>query len=169
MEASEWIALVAVFVSPAAALAGAYVNSHLASRNRRAESADAARSEALQGVARMHSLLLDAVPSLVLTNDLREYASPDAAVRGLYGRWLELREPLVLLSLTHPSPEVREAAFAFQAEVEMSLRTTSDAASNEAERDHAEEMYRRAGETALRLGQLLSPFDARHHLALRRA
>jgi hypothetical protein len=85
MKASEWIALVAVVVSPAAALAGAYVNSYLAARNRHAESAESARTAALEGSPGC-TLLLDAVPSLVIANDLREYASPDAAVRGLHGR-----------------------------------------------------------------------------------
>ena len=158
MKSSDWIALVAVFVAPVAALAGAYVNSLLAARNRQTESAERALADALEGVARMRTLLLDAVPSLIIANDLREYSSPDEAVRGLYSRWLTLREPLVLLSLTHPSEEVRDMALEFQAEVEMSLRMTADATKPGVGGDPADEAYRRACNTAGRLGQLLSPY-----------
>jgi hypothetical protein len=109
----------------------------------------------------MQSLLLDAAPSLVLNNELREYSNADAAIKGLYERWLGLREPLVLLSVTHPSHEVRDAAFVFQAEVEMSLRRTADAAKPGAPRRLADDAYHRAGIAATRLGQLLSPYAAR--------
>ena len=159
MTASEWIALVAVIVSPAAALAGAYLNSYLAARNRREESAERARDAALEDLGKMDALLVDASPKLVLANELREYRSPEEAVRGLYGRWLKLREPLFLLSLTHPSPDVRDAAFEFQAQVEISLRMTADAAKDPGRHEQADAAYQRASETANRLGKLLSPYE----------
>jgi hypothetical protein len=107
----------------------------------------------------MKAVLADSDPNLILNNELREYRDPMAAVDGLYQRWLAAREPLILLSSTHPSPEVRESAFELQASVEASLRMTAKAIDG-GSTDSLTEWWRSAGATALRLGQLLSPFDA---------
>ncbi|MGZ4325854.1 MAG: hypothetical protein ACXVH3_26840 [Solirubrobacteraceae bacterium] len=106
----------------------------------------------------MDALLLDAEPSLVVTNELREYSTPEAAVKGLIERWLSLREPLVLLWITHPVAEVRQAALMFQAEVELCLRHTADAAKSDGDITRARESYAKAAERARELGKLLSPF-----------
>lgn len=157
MKASDWIALAAVLVSPAAVLAGAFANSYLAARNTRARAEDRARQDALKGLAEMKSLLLDAEPSLILKNELGEYLGIDAAVQGLYSRWLMIREPLVLLSVMHPSEEVRDAAVDLQAEVEVAIRMTGRAAESPRSSDPYD-AYTRAIETASRLGKLLSPY-----------
>jgi hypothetical protein len=158
VEASEWIALVAVIVSPAAALAGAWLNSSLAARGRRQEAADRAREQAIEGVAQMKSLLLDAVPRLIVGNELREYESLEEAVDGLYARWLKAREPLVLVHVAHRDPEVRHLAYRLQAEAEVSLRLSADAAKAGEVDDNTQHAWEQAHFTADELGQRLSPF-----------
>jgi hypothetical protein len=124
---SETVSIVSVIVSPIAALVGAWLNSHLAQRQRRRDQQDTYRENALQGLASFMSLVLDANPSLILNGDLREYPTPIDAINGLYERWKSAREPLVLLTFSHPSDQVRKLAFTLQAELEMVLRNTDDA------------------------------------------
>ena len=161
MTPQNWIALVAVMVAPLSALAGAWVNATLAKRGKAEEADAAARRDALIGLGRMKALLIDSQPSLVLANDLREYANPNEAVDGLFRRWLEAREALILLSVTHPNMQVRELAFRVQADVEFVLRTldkiikrgeTADADGT------AEHAFLQASESTVRLGELLSPY-----------
>jgi hypothetical protein len=123
---SETVSIVSVIVSPIAALMGAWLNSHLAQRQRRRDQQDTYRENALQGLASFMSLVLDANPSLILNGDLREYPTPIDAINGLYERWKSAREPLVLLTFSHPSERVRRLAFTLQAELEMVLRNTDD-------------------------------------------
>jgi hypothetical protein len=160
VEASDWIALAAVLVAPAAALAGAALNAYLGRRAREVERAEQAREDALAALGHMKAVLADLSPTLILNNELREYADPKAAIDGLYKRWLNAREPLILLSTTHPSAEVRDSAFDLQAQVEASLRMTAKAVDGGSQ-DGLEEWWGSAGASALRLGQLLSPFDSR--------
>lgn len=163
MTPQNWIALVSVVVAPLSALAGAWVNATLAKRGK-AEEADAvARRDALIGLGRMKALLIDSQPSLVLANDLREYETPTEAIEGLFRRWLEAREDLILLSVTHPSTEVRGLAFKVQAEVEFVLRTLDRIVkSGKTADDHeaAQQAFLRASESTVRLGERLSPYTA---------
>jgi hypothetical protein len=157
MNANNWIALVAILVAPTSALAGAWVNSFLAAKSKATETVKTAQADALIALGRMKTLLVDAQPSLILNNELREYAQPKDALAGLYKRWLEAREPLVLMSVTHPSPEVRDKAFALQAQAEMALRTVNQVLDGLQLDPMAN--WRQAAQTAGELGQLLSPFN----------
>ena len=63
---------------------------------------------------------------------------------------------MVLLSISHPSAEVRRLAFAVQADLEMVLRVTDDAIQTEGELPGYE--YRECLRELERLGELLSSF-----------
>jgi hypothetical protein len=126
------IALIAVVVSPASALAGVWLSARLSRRARLDEQQDHARQEALAGLGAFAALAVDANPQLVLAGQLREYASPAEAASGLHTRWLTAREPLMIVWMSHPSPQVRELAFTVQANLEMVLRITEKAAARDA-------------------------------------
>ena len=157
MEPRDWIALVAVVIGPISVLAGAWTNAHLARRSKLQDADAAARREALDALGRMKALLADAVPDLVLGDGLLEYEGPEQAVQGLYQRWLTAREPLVLLSVTHPSEDVRHLAFRLQAEVEMALRAMHKTLGGD--RADATEWWNKATDSAAALGKLLTPFQ----------
>ena len=161
MQPSEWIALVAVVVGPAAALAGVWVQTRLAERTQDRVREATAQADALTAVARMQALILDAQPTLILNNELGEYSSPEDAIAGLYERWLTLREPLVLLAITHPQRDVRMAALDLQASVEMLLRDARLSVHGNDARRVVE--YDDVLDAGVRLGQLLSPFEAGDH------
>jgi hypothetical protein len=153
---SETVSIVSVIVSPIAALMGAWLNSHLAQRQRRRDQQDTYRDNALQGLARFMSLALDANPSLILKGDLREYPTPIDAINGLYERWKSAREPLVLLTFSHPSRQVRSLAFNLQAKLEMVLRNTDDVLkSKSASSDSLQEAYDKCVKDGVELGRLV--------------
>jgi hypothetical protein len=166
VEPQDWIALTAVVIGPIAALAGAWVNHTLSQRSRLAEESARSRTAALESVGRMRTLLLDAEPSLVLSGELREFETPEQAVAALYRRWLSAREPLVLLSVTHPVERVQELALTLQAEAEILLRGLHDATrqisedsqyKRRQEPDDLRHRYAAAVHTSVALGALLSP------------
>ena len=159
MDGAQILALTAVVVSPAAALVGVWLSSSLSARQRQREREDAARSEALASLAHFMALLVDAAPVLVVAGDLREYATPEEAIAGLYQRWGTAREGMVLLSVSHPSSEVRKLAFDLQARTEMSLRLTDGAIKSGSDPDSS--AHHESLAMAGRLGELLSPY-ARH-------
>jgi hypothetical protein len=162
VRASDWISLVAVIVAPLSVMAGAWLNSSLVRRTKATDDDRAALADALVALGRMKALLIDAQPNLVLNNDLREYESPNEAIAGLFQRWVEYREPFVLLSVTHPNEEVRDLAFTLQGDVELLLRMLDDTIKGAKHSDPSrtnEEAFHRATDTTLRLGRLLSPFQ----------
>jgi hypothetical protein len=112
-------------VSPLAALAGAWVSGRLAQKARAEEQVAKWRGEAAAALGPMVALLLDAEPSLVLNAQLHEYRDPQAAIDGLYERWLKAREPLLVVSFAQQSPELRNMGIRLQAEAEMLLRELS--------------------------------------------
>lgn len=134
-----------------AVLAGAWLNAYLASRARAAEQLERRRADAAAAIGPMVSLLLDAEPTLVLSGELREYTDPQAAVKGLYDRWLRAREPL-LVAFAQPSPEVRDMGVQLQAEAEMLLRHLS-----KGDMDGSREIYARALGHAGDFAKRLSP------------
>jgi hypothetical protein len=153
MSQANLIALIAVIISPAAALAGVWLSARLTRQARIEEQQDRARQDALAGLSPFAALVVDANPDLVLHGQLREYSSPQEAVPGLYQRWLAAREPLILLWVSHPSDRVRELAFSVQAELEMLLRLMEHG-------DHTgllQDKYAELGSKVLELGQSLSP------------
>jgi hypothetical protein len=160
-DANSIIALVGVIVAPAAALAGAWVNSYLARKEKAVAQAEASRRDVARAAGPMFGILVDAIPDLIRSNELREYDTPEEAVAGLYRRWTKAREPLLVLSFGHPSELVRKLAFALQAEVEMSLRFTErDLAAGEPKAySHstgditAADFYRKAQTTATELAE----------------
>jgi hypothetical protein len=109
--ASDVVALVGIVVAPLAVLAGAWLNSYLARKERVETQAEALRREAAKALGPMLGILVDADPSLVANADLREYATPQDAIEGLYKRWARAREALLVLHFSHPSPKVRQLAF----------------------------------------------------------
>lgn len=104
------------------------------------------------------AVYVDAEPTLIYTGSLREYTSPQDAIAGLYKRWLIVREPMLLLSVSHPSAEVQTLAFHGQAQLEMVLRLTDDAIKSKGSLDQARRIYDECGEKLTRLGKLLSAF-----------
>ncbi|WP_156771967.1 hypothetical protein [Mycobacterium sp. 1245805.9] len=170
------VSIVSVIVSPVAALLGAWVNSVATQRQHRLDQQDKYRDDALQGLARFMSLLLDANPSLVAAGDLREYGSPKDAITGLYERWKAAREPLVLLAFSHPSVEVRKLAFDLQAHLELVLRHTDDWLNCQRSpeeglsfKSRAQELYDRCARNGAALGRLLeSPKGTRRWWRIRR-
>src|SRR5687768_14944700 len=101
-------------MGPLGVLAGAWLNSRLSERATAVSREEGAREAALRALARMQTILVDAQPSLIMSNDLREYSSPEKAVEGLHRRWVRDREAFMELWLTHPLPEVRKLAFDVQ-------------------------------------------------------
>jgi hypothetical protein len=156
VEPSDVVAVVALVVSPAAALAGVWLTARLTEKSRRAAQADAGRTEALAALARFMSVVVDAEPTLVYTGDLREYPSPTEAVKGLYVRWAAAREPMLLLSLTHPKEQIRQLCFQVQAEAQIVLRQVDDAIQASGDLDPARRHYEKLTSDLSRLGQLLS-------------
>lgn len=156
MSNSELIALVSVIVSPVSVLVAVWLTSRLAARQKAEEAARAMRAAALEGFSRFASLVLDSHPELVVTGSIREYSSPEAAVAGLYTRWLSVREPLVLLGFAHPSESVRRLALRVQALLELSLRQTEDAVRADGDVSGARRTYDKCDEASFRLGQLLA-------------
>lgn len=140
---------------------GAWLNSQLAGRQHGREQEDKYRDDALKGLAGFMSLVLDAQPDLILAGDLREYASPKDAIAGLYERWKQAREPMVLLAFSHPSGEVRNLAFKLQAELELVLRHTDDHLLNAGgsvsvdKRGQASDEYQQCLHKGKELGRLL--------------
>jgi hypothetical protein len=165
MSQANLIALVAVIISPAAALAGVWLTARLSRQARSEEQQDRARQDALAGLSSFAALVVDANPDLVLRNQLREYSSPQEAVSGLYQRWLAAREPLILLWVSHPSERVRELAFSVQAELEMLLRVMERGDGTGLLQDK----YAKLGLMLLELGQSLSPLDGHNQAAPGRA
>jgi hypothetical protein len=121
---STLIALIAAVISPASALLGVWLAARLTRQARLDDQQDRARQEALAGLSPFAALAVDSNPDLVMGGQLREYTSPAEAVSGLYQRWLAIREPLILLWVSHPSAQVRQLAFDVQAELELLLRMT---------------------------------------------
>ena len=168
-EPANYIALVAVFVSPLAALGGAWLNSYLSRRAKADEQAEIFRKENAQAIAPMFGVLVDALPSLIIGSQLREYDSPRAAIEGLYGRWAVAREPLLVMHYAHPSENVRRLAFDFQAKVEMSLRQTdnwiqrntdTDSSPDTSQPKVADSIHREAGQIAMELARAIQGSSA---------
>ena len=163
MDATNWISLTAILVAPISVLAGAWMNSALTRRSKVEETERAALDAMLRALGEMKALLVDSTPSLVLNNELIEYENPKDAVAGLYSRWLKAREPFVLLAVTHPVEEVRNRAFAVQANAEWLLRILHGITEGKADPfhpDRAQKAFRTAWASANELGRLLSPFRA---------
>jgi hypothetical protein len=161
---STLIALTSVVISPASALSGIWLASRLTRQARLDDQGDRARQEALASLGPFAALVVDANPELVLKGELREYDSPAQAISGLYRRWLAVREPLILLWVSHPSPTVRALAFNVQAELEMVLRIAEKATRDENAGTaslHAasRSAYDELGTKVATLGRLLSPLD----------
>jgi hypothetical protein len=158
MDATQIITVVSLIVSPASALAAVWLTSNLATGQRRREQEDRARADALSALGHLAAVYADAMPSLVYNGDLREYTSPEDAIKGLYARWNKAREPMMVLNVSHPSAEVRDLAFGVQGELEVVLRLTDDAIKSQGSLDRAEHMYHQCGQKFMRLGGLLSSF-----------
>jgi hypothetical protein len=156
VNSSDVIALVSVVVSPASALIAVWLTQRATAEQKAAERAATGRAEALNGLARFASVAIDADPRLVANGDLREYASPDAAISGLYARWVAAREALVLLRFSHPSQEVQDLAQDAQAELEIALRKTEDAIKNHGDLSAARKAWQGCLDKLGRLGPLLS-------------
>lgn len=158
MDGSTAIALLSVIVSPLAALTAVWLTARLAANVRRSEAAAQERREALDAIAGLMSIVIDADPNLVVSGDLREYNSPEQAVEGLYERWRKAREPLVLLSLAYPTEQGRHLAFDAQAKLEMALRLTDDAvrAGDGADLSRARAALGECGADLQRLAQMVS-------------
>jgi hypothetical protein len=155
---STLIALIAAVISPAAALSGVWLTARLTRQARLDEQQDRARREALAGLSPFAALAVDANPDLVLNGELREYPSPAEAASGLYQRWLAVREPLILLWMSHPSAQVRELAFSVQAELEMVLRVTEKVIKhNSSGGDALRDSYNKVLHDMATLGRSLSP------------
>ncbi|MET8681724.1 hypothetical protein ABZW18_30110 [Streptomyces sp. NPDC004647] len=131
------------------------MSARLSERGRLSAQREHARKEALTGLGTFAALVVDANPALIATGELREYGSPSEAVTGLYERWLTAREPLMLLWVSHPSPEVRDLAFSVQAQLELVLRRTAKALERQAELPGAS--YNKVLVDMTALGQSLSP------------
>lgn len=159
MSAAEVTALVSLALSPIAALSGVWLTSHLAAQRVARDRNEQARGEAMAALGRFTAVAVDANPALIRANDLREFSTPDEAVAGLYERWGHVREPLMVLSISHPEADVRRLAFDVQAELELCLRQTSDAMSSDEHTTAAEASYRAMLGHLQELAQLLSPFS----------
>jgi hypothetical protein len=164
---STLIALISAVISPASALSGIWLASRLTRQTRRDDQEDRARQEALASLGPFAALVVDANPALVLSGALREYDSPAEAISGLYRRWLSVREPLILLWVSHPSPLVRTLAFDVQAELEIVLRTAENATRDEntaaaSSRVALRSAYDGLATKVATLGRLLSPLDPEH-------
>jgi hypothetical protein len=81
MSQANLIALIAVIVSPAAALAGVWLTARLSRQARIEEQQGRAWQDALADISPFAALVVDAQPDLVLFNQLREYSSPRKAYR----------------------------------------------------------------------------------------
>jgi len=101
----------------------------------------------------MLGVLVDSEPSLVANAQLREYATPQEAVQGLYDRWSRARESLLVMHYSHPNEQVRQLAFELQAQAELSLRLTAEMIEGK-DRD-ARNAYEDAGKTAGELARHL--------------
>lgn len=155
---SDVVALVSVVVSPIAALIGVWMTSRLSEKARARDREDKAREEALRGLGEFIAVLVDGEPRLVAHGDLREYDSPGDAISGLYARWAAVRQPLMLLNVTHPSREVRRLAFQAQAQMEMVLRQTDDCLQGKSDLSPARFSYDELQGVVRELAKKLSPF-----------
>lgn len=159
MSSSTLIALIAAVISPASALLGVWLAARLTRQARLDEQQDRARQEALAGLSPFAALTVDCNPELVMGGRLREYSSPAEAVSGLYQRWLAVREPLILLWVSHPSAQVRQLAFDVQAELELLLRVTEKAIRRDtaAPSSVLQSSYQKILDDMKALGRSLSP------------
>jgi hypothetical protein len=169
MDAAVVIALVTVVVSPASALVAVWLTSRLGAEKDRRAQQNTFRTEALSAVSSFMGLVVDSAPGMVTRGDLREYASPQEAVSGLYERWKVAREPMVLLSLSHPSDAVRTLAFRVQEYEELVLRNIDSAVKagrtmNDPDRQHQEVIADIAA-----LGRYFLPFDGEGSRRARRS
>jgi hypothetical protein len=131
-----WVALAAISVAAVVAVLGVWLNRLLSRRGRRDEQLQRWRRDAAAALGPMIALLVDAEPSHVLNNSLREYESSRAAVEVLRSRWVRAREPLLVVSLGQVSRELGELGIELQGEVGDLLGTLETAAdpSNDLER-----------------------------------
>ena len=154
---STWTALAGIVAGAAAALLGAWLSGVVSRRVRRDEHRQRWRRDAASALGPMIALLLDAEPSLVLNNPLREYEGSRAMVEVLRSRWLRARELVLVVFLGQPSRDIRDLGIELQEEAGDLLRLLDAAtdpsselegaaSANEAYRKHAE-----AWDLALRL------------------
>ena len=135
-QSGYWIALAAIIAAAVAAVLGMWLNRVQSRRGRRDEQLQRWRRDAAAALGPMIALLVDAEPSHVLNNSLREYESSQAAVEVLRSRWVRAREPLLVVSLGQVSRELGELGIELQGEVGDLLGTleTAAAPSNDLER-----------------------------------
>src|SRR5919198_1248271 len=105
-QSGNWIALTAISVAAVVAVLAVWLNRVLSRRGRRDEQLQRWRGDAAAALGPMIALLVDAEPSHVLNNSLREYDSSRAAVEVLRSRWVRAREPLLVVSLGQVSREL---------------------------------------------------------------
>jgi hypothetical protein len=157
MSGSEVIALVSLIVSPTAALVAVWLTSRLTAQQRQREREDAARGEALAALGRFMTVVVDAAPSSVVHGQTRANMSPQDFLERLFYRWEEVREPLVLMSVAHPSPEVQKLAFYAQTQLEIVLERIDEALKPGGSIREASDAYEHLAEIVHDLGQHLAP------------